>query len=684
VREAIGYLPPPPPGAPERNRWDGQVVDARTLAGDETLEADVIIVGTGAGGAPMAKALAARGHAVLMFEEGGHFTRADFDGNALRAQRRMFRGGGATIAWGNGLFPVLSGQTVGGSTTVNSGTCYRTTDRRLRQWALESGLSELDAGSLDPYFERVERMLQVTRAADETLGGCARVIARGAEALGLRHAPLDRNAPECDGQGVCCFGCPTDAKRSTNVSYMPAALKAGATVYHNAVVNRVLTEGGRAVGVVATAGGRRITARAAVVVLSGGAIGTPALLLQNRLANSSGQVGRQLTVHPACYGWARFDEDIRGWSAIPQGYAIEEYADLGIRFEGAFVPPDLAVASLAQLGRDWTDIAENLHRMACFGFMITDTSRGRVWLGPRGAPQMSYHVNDHDRRQMIRGHAILARVYQAAGAEMVYPGVRKPFDRLRTEADVARFERDAGANMPALDIDITAYHPLGSCRMGADPNRFVTSGTGETHDVQNLFICDGSAVPGPLGVNPQVTIMALSERNAQFVERRVEQFYAAARPNREAPLRTSPAPVEFAETMGGAMRLADGRLVDVEFTVSATFEASTGRGATFTLGGIMRFPTLAEAAACEGTLQMNPTQRTATLVYDLEFDGDDGVRYALHGEKHTRSLKLLTGMTTLHTTATNAGQFVASGTLTFDMKTLPHFLSTWRIAMNAA
>ncbi len=546
-------------------------------------------------------------------------------------------------------------------------------------------MHDLGPGSLDAHFESVERMLQVSLATEETLGGCARVIARGAEALGYEHGPLLRNAPACDGQGVCCFGCPTDAKRSTNVSYVPAAIKNGAMVYCNAKVTNILTEGGRAVGVDAVANLkyghiRRLRIRARVVVLAGGALGTPAMLLNSGLANRSGQVGKQLSMQPATYAWARFDEEIRGWSAIPQGYAIDEFVEQGLRFEGVFLPPDLAAASMSQIGPRWTNIVEHFHKLACFGFMIADDSRGRVTIGRDGEPQVRYRLVDADRRQMIRGQAILARVYLAAGAHEVYPAMSAPWDVLRSEADVVRFEREAQGSLKARHINMSAFHPLGTCRMHADPQRGVTSGTGETHQVANLFVCDGSSVPGPLGVNPQMTIMALAERSAKFVGRRVEE----ARPTPKSPTEPNPAKtgLEFSEVMAGTMTLEDGPPVDVEFEVRATQEEDEpGLDAEveFHLEGMLRFPGLATAAPCAGTLLMRPLERHATLGYTLTFFADDGRELMLRGSKDVGILSVVRGMTTLHTTVWHRDTLLARGVLYFDLKDLPEWLGTFRL-----
>jgi len=350
------------------------------LDGDLAVECDVVVVGTGAGGAVVGRELAEAGLAVVFVEEGQYFDRTQFSVGAVSMQKKMYRRGGSTFSVGNVAIPIPLGQTVGGSTTVNSGTCYRTPDRILEEWATELGLVDLAPDRMGGYFERVERVLQVEAARAELLGGTGRVIQRGCNAIGLtKHHPLKRNAPACDGQGVCCFGCPTDAKRSTNVSYIPLALRAGAELFTGAKVTRILVEGGRARGVVARVeNGNSLTIRARAVVVACGAILTPLLLEQQGLGAASGQLGKNLSIHPAAGALAEFDEQILPWKGIPQGYAIEDLHDEGILFEGAMVPLEMTMSMTQLIGPDLIRLAESFDHVSSFGLMIEDSSRGSV------------------------------------------------------------------------------------------------------------------------------------------------------------------------------------------------------------------------------------------------------------------------------------------------------------------
>ena len=519
--EALGFPYHPKKAKPEKARWRQQILTPADLGDESELEADVVVVGTGAGGAVVAKELAQRGHAVLMLEEGRFWDRVDFSTRSrVELNTSMFAERGALATVGNAFIVLPVGKTVGGSTTVNSGTCFRAPDKVLEHWTRALGLSELNPDAMVPYFERVEKVLGVEDAGWPELGRVAEIIRDGCDALGYSHHPLARNAEGCDGQGLCVFGCPTDAKRSTNVSYVPLALKRGAMCVTSARVSRVLLEGGRAVGVEADlldGPPGTIRVRAKHVVLACGSVYTPTLLLQNGLCNRWDQVGRHLTIHPAVGMGALFDDPVRGWEGIPQGYCVDEFRGDGILFEGAFVPMEFASMAFPMVGRDFTDLMDAFDRLAVFGFMISDKGRGRVRRGPGGRPIVTYYLHDDDVRRMQRGSKILGEIYLAAGARRIYT----PIAGHEVIQDAAGLSRMSDAKLKGWDFDLSAYHPLGTCRMGTDPRTSVIDMDHESHEVPNLFIVDGSSVPSALGVNPQVTIMALATRFADRLHERL-------------------------------------------------------------------------------------------------------------------------------------------------------------------
>ncbi len=502
------------PIAEERPRWLAQVEDGREAAKDQEIEVDVVVVGTGAGGAPVAYELANRGHAVLMLEEGRYFRRHEMVGRASEARTRMFRDGGQTLALGNVLMPVWTGVTVGGSTTINSGTCYRTPDRILTRWQRELGLDALTAEAIRPHFERVERILGVAPAHEAHLGGGARAIAPGLAKLRWKNEAIHRNAPECDGQGRCMFGCPTGAKRSMDVSYVPMALEKGAQLFTETRVVRVRVENGRAVGVVArTAGGATLTVRAKRTVLACGALMTPVLLLENGLANASGMVGRNLSVHPAAPVLALFEQPIEMQRKIPQSWAVEQLADEGLMIEESGNPPEVAAVALPIVGPRLVEVMDAHEKLAAFGTMIEDRSRGRVRAGRGGRASISYSMSDEDAALLAKGTAAVTELFLASGATTVFPALRG----VREITDEAGLRGLRAHGVRPGDFALSAVHPLGTARMGVDPRTSVIKPDHETHDVRGLFVIDGAAVPTALGVNPQITIMALATRAAEGI-----------------------------------------------------------------------------------------------------------------------------------------------------------------------
>jgi choline dehydrogenase-like flavoprotein len=503
----------------EKPHYLAQVTDGRTLTEPLELEAEAVVVGTGAGGAVVAAELAEAGNAVIMVEHGDYRRRHEFTGVPQAMQRMMYRDAGLFFTIGNVPILLPTGICVGGTTAVNSGTCFRAPYKTMRRWREKFGLRELTPAHMEPYFQRVESVYQVTPAQMKYVGKNGEIIARGAERLGYRHGVLSRNAPDCDGQGVCPYGCPTDAKRATNISYVPRALNAGAMLATGVQITSILMENGRAVGVqgIARESGMRVKIRAQAVVLASGTLDTPLLLMTNNLAAASGQLGRNISIHPSAGVAALVDEPVEAFASIPQGYMVDEFADEGLMLEGVALPLEVTALLFPQLGKEYMSIMEQAHHVAQFGFMVEDSSRGRVRPGPDGKPLMTYWLNKHDQHLMLRGVELLNRIYLAAGAKAVYSPLRQ-WQPTHSQADLAW---NLKQTVHAWDIDISAYHPLGSCHMGDSPRRSVTDPYGEVWGTRNLFVADGSAIPPGLGVNPMITISANATRIADYISARL-------------------------------------------------------------------------------------------------------------------------------------------------------------------
>ena len=520
IYQALGVAYRKPEVAPGSTpRWHSQIVHGKEIHQDKQIEAEVVVVGTGAGGATVAFELARRGNAVIMVEEGDYFNRTHFTGRPFEMQRLLYQRAGLHTTLGNVVIPVPLGRTVGGTTTINSGTCFRTPRRVLRHWRDNLGLTDYTPEAMEPYFRRVEKIFDVKPADMKVVGPNGKIIARGADNLGYRHGPLLRNAPDCEGEAVCCFGCPSGAKRSADVSFVPRALESHAQLVCRVRCEEIMIAGRRASGIRAQSldTGKEVVIKAEAVVLAAGAFATPRLLMKQNLCNVSGQLGRNLSLHPCVGVLALMDEEVQPDKTIPQGYMVDEFEEEGILLEGAAFPLEALSLVLPYIGHKGQELIQNYRRLASFGVMVCDTSRGRVMPGVAGEPLAFYFLNKRDQTQLLRGIDILARIYLAAGALEVYANVHR-WKPIRSLADLEHNMRLRGR---AADMDIAAYHPLGTCHMGGSRSRAVCNPNGETYEISNLFIADGSLIPPSLGVNPQITIAAVAARVSDFVHDRL-------------------------------------------------------------------------------------------------------------------------------------------------------------------
>ena len=479
------------------------------IAGERRVRADACVIGTGAGGAPVAKELAEGGMKVVMLEDGEHFTTDDFTARPRDMTSLLYHSAGQVTTIGNAPIVLPLGRAVGGSTLINSGTSFRTPPAVLAMWGERFGLEELSPDELDPFFRRVERIQNVVQVPERFAGNNALVIKRGAERLGWHGDFIYRNARGCVGSGVCNWGCPTSGKQHTGLTYVPLAWNAGATTFTGCRARRLVTAGGRVRSVEAsTAGGGRLRLECDHVVVACGAIGTPLFLRGQELDLDSNELGRNLSIHPATGVRAEFDEDINMAEGVPQSYFIDEFADEGIMFEGAAGPPDYAAMSFPFSGERHRDVMLRYRNQSQFGIMVSDTSRGSV--ARRGSlVQIRYDLNREDTATFKRAIERLCELYWAAGAKVVYPPIEGIAELRDGDLQPIR-ERD----LVPRALTLLGFHPLGTARADARPGHGVVDGDLKVRGTENVYVADGSVVPSSLGVNPQITIMTLATRLA--------------------------------------------------------------------------------------------------------------------------------------------------------------------------
>lgn len=509
VQEAVGSVPACRTESGAAPARAVPPLDPVALVPPEDVErCDVVVVGSGAGGASAARVLAERGLSVIVVESGDYHDASTYSRDPLEALPRLYRDGGLTVCEGRPAIPLPVGHCVGGTTVVNSGTCLRPPDDVLARWRSEFGIAW--AGELERELEEVERALSVTRLDAASAGRNAELARLGAERLGASNAPLCRNAREVVCCGTCPTGCELDAKQAMHVSELPRAAAAGARIRAGARARRVIVERGAAAGVECrTRWGGRYEVRARAVVLAAGALGTPELLMGQGLCGSSGHLGRHLRIHPACWVGALFDEEVDASDGVMQSWLVDEWAERGVLLEATATPLTFGGHWMRGAGPAFKERLERWGRVAMLGVHISDRSEGRLRLSG-GRLRIRYSLSRPDRDALRFGIARAADVHFAAGAREVYPQLGRVAVLLPGE-QAALVERGRFA---AGDYRVEGFHPLGSARMAADPRAGVVAPTGETHDLPGLYVADASLFPTSTRVNPMVTICAVARRIA--------------------------------------------------------------------------------------------------------------------------------------------------------------------------
>ncbi len=507
-----------PKSAVSQGRIPDRVSTRSTLHGDTVLDADVVIVGSGAGGATLAAELAEAGLDVVMIEEGRYWTTRDFTAEASAMTRQLYRDGGASMAIGDPPVMFQEGRAVGGSTVINGGMSWRTPERILERWRREAGLEHIEMPDMAAHFERVERRINVRHQDPETIGVDNTLLKRGADAKGWKIIPNLRNQVHCAGSNNCAFGCPTGAKQSALVSYVPRALHYGARLLSDVRVDKILMHGKRAIGVqghvVGEDGerGHRVVVRGKLVVSACGAIHTPALLARSGVRSPSGRLGKNLSLHPNVKLAAVFDEPVRGWEGVHQAYQVREFEGEGLLFAAVNIPPGVIAMTAHERGAELGRMMAEYDRTVIAGMLCEDSNTGRVRT-INGRPQAFYQLAQLDAEKLIRGVALLSELLFAAGAREI----KTPFagvPALRGHDDTrALYTR----TIKRSQMEVVTVHMMGTAAMGSDRTRSVTDGHGFVHDADRLMVCDASLFPTPIGVNPMETIMALATRSAAHV-----------------------------------------------------------------------------------------------------------------------------------------------------------------------
>jgi choline dehydrogenase-like flavoprotein len=487
-------------------------------AGAERLAADAVVVGTGAGGGPAAAALAEAGLEVVALEAGPRLSAADFVADEAVSRARL----GRIAASADGLQSFYAGACVGGSTVVNDALCLRTPPEVLEAWRRAHALVAL-ADELPAYGERAWRDVHAEPTDRAHTNRNAFALARGARRLGWATGPMARNVRGCANLGRCNFGCPTDAKQSSLVVWIPRAERAGARVLADTRVERIRVEAGRVRGVDATrldpatrepTGALRIDAP--LVVLAAGVLATGPLLRRSGIGPS--RAGRGFQVHSSAYATARFAEPIHGYYGPTMAWGVTEFSDVhgaagpGYLLENAAVHPMQTAAVIPGFGSVHARAMAALPHLAHAVVVLRDRTRGELAPGPAGAPpRIDYALEAADLARLRHAFASAARLFLASGALEVWLPV-EGVPPLRSERDLGALE---GLRLDRTRLSLLyAVHLFGGAAMHGRRAEGVCDPEGGCWDAPGVFVADAAALPGNTGVNPQITIMAHALRVA--------------------------------------------------------------------------------------------------------------------------------------------------------------------------
>jgi choline dehydrogenase-like flavoprotein len=506
-----------------------KVIDASTLADNRDFEVDVAIIGTGAGGGVTAEILALAGLRVLLIEEGPLKSSKDFKMREAQAYPALYQES-ATRKTKDKAINILQGRSVGGSTTVNWTSSFRTPHSTLNYWQENFGLKDYSAEVLAPWFLMMEQRLNVgvwTTPPNQNND----LLKRGAARLGIPAAAIMRNVKGCWNLGYCGMGCPTNAKQSMLVTTIPSALTHGATLLTRTRADKLVFKGETVASLSCIAldasglapSGKSVNVRARHYVVSGGAINSPALLMRSRAPDPHGLLGKRTFLHPTVISAALFEQKVEGFAGAPQTIYSDHFLDtqpingpIGYKLEAPPLHPLLFSTTMHGFGAQHSAMMKQFAHTHALLALLRDgfndqSAGGTVQLKSDGSPLLDYPISDFVWNGVKRALLTMAEIQFAAGAKTVYP-VHEMAEGYTSWAAA----RKAIETLPykPLITRVVSAHVMGGCTMSDDTKLGIVSSNGRYHGLSNLSVHDGSLFPTSIGANPQLSIYGITAKLA--------------------------------------------------------------------------------------------------------------------------------------------------------------------------
>lgn len=513
-----------------------KVTDGSTLTDNLTAEADVVIVGTGAGGGTTAEILAKSGLSVILVEEGRLYHQKDFRMDELTSYANLYQEGMSRVTK-DGAIAILQGRCVGGSTTVNWTSSFRTPDATLNYWSERFGLDALTPDAMAPWFDGTETRHSMSPwQVNPNLNND--ILRQGCEKLGFSWQVIPRNVKGCWNLGYCGVGCPVNAKQGALLTTIPGALDHNARMFHGLRADRLIMSQGRIDALQATALASdgitptavQVTLKARHFVVAASAIGSPGLLLRSDVPDPYNRVGKRSFIHPVNASVAQMPERVDPFYGAPQSIYSDEFnfrsgvdGEAGYKLE---VPPLHPAMSAGVVPGHGDSQAENLAGLPWMQSIIAllrdgfheESPGGTVSLRDDGSPMLDYPISDYLWKGLRNAFYTMAEIQFAAGAKRVR--------LMHLDSDWYSNWADAkaaigGFSMEPHRVRLFTAHQMGGCTMGSRPEESVVNGFGEHHQVSNLSVHDASIFPTSIGANPQLSVYALAARNSTRLAQRL-------------------------------------------------------------------------------------------------------------------------------------------------------------------
>ncbi len=497
--------------------------------------ADVCVIGSGAAGAIIASKLALTGKSVVLIEKGGYYDGEDMNQREAEMMPLLWKNGGATFT-DNLRMVIAQGECVGGSTVINDAVCFKIPPIVREQWR-QMGVDIADT-KWEKAMDEVYSAISVSKVAEYELNENNLMLKRACELKGYKSSPNERNCINCRQCGFCHLGCHYETKQDVRVTYIHKALanqESNLRVYCNCQADKITYSNGVADGVEGNFVDKRngnlakykIRVNAKVVVVSAGAIASSQLLLKNAIATKT--AGRGLSFHPASFLLGRFEKEINAYDGIPMGYTCHEFGvtngvqNGGFLIESIFLPIFQFSLGIPSFAEEHQLFMKDYTHYAMAGIMIRDSPVGKVSLTAGGNARVEYDPVYDDMKKFAKGLGVLAEMWFDVGATEVISG-HPDIVRLQSKADIERLVHAVESNPDRLQL--ASAHPQGGNKMGSNPAECVVDSHCKVFGFSNLFVCDASVFPTALGVNPQITVMALATMTAEYINEEWTKFAA--------------------------------------------------------------------------------------------------------------------------------------------------------------